>query len=98
MAGTHWSIAQRLECTGAENPGISSRSEVRTAQKETYDEVKLRQLVAHPGPRNDDKERGKGAKGKGKDEKGDRKGKGKGGDREKGEAKEGGGKAGGDKK
>ena len=98
MAGTHWSIAQRLECTGAENPGISSRSEVRTAQKGTYDEVKLRQLVAHPGPRNDDKERGKGAKGKGKDEKGDRKGKGKGGDREKGEAKEGGGKAGGDKK
>lgn len=77
LGGSHWSVAQRLECTSQDSPTISSRSELKGAQKETYEEVRMRQLAAHPGPRLGD--RPKGGKGKNKDqEKGDRKGRGKG--------------------
>eukprot|EP00434_Breviolum_minutum_P029884 symbB.v1.2.026425.t1/scaffold2637.1/size74321/1 len=77
LGGSHWSVAQRLECTSQDSPTISTQTELKTAQKETYEEVRMRQLAAHPGPRLDD--RPKGGKGKNKDqEKGDRKGRGKG--------------------
>ncbi len=91
LSGSHWSVAQRLECTGPDNPTISSRSEVKSAQKETYEDVRMRQLASHPGPRLDDK--GKGGKGKTKEEKGHYKGKGPGDPRDRKEGKDGSGKA-----
>ena len=96
LGGSHWSVAQRLECTGPDNPSISSRSEVKTAQRETYEDVRMRQLAAHPGPRREDP-KGKGHKGKTKDEKGGAKGKGHWEQREKKDGKEGGHKGSHDK-
>ena len=90
LSGSHWSVAQRLECTGPDNPSISSRSEIKSAQKETYEDVRMRQLAAHPGPRKEENPKGKGHKGKTKDDKGGGKGKGQGEQREKKDGKEGG--------
>lgn len=84
LGGTHWSVAQRLECTSQDSPTISSHSELKSAQKETFEEVRLRQLASHAGPRADDKI--KGGKGKNKEDKDNRKGKGKGDTKDGGKA------------
>ena len=88
MAGSHWTVSQRLEILPGEHQILTASAEASAAQKELYQETKLRNLAANPGERPGQKggkvsDRGKGDyKGKG----GDRERKGGKGQGQKGEA------------
>lgn len=78
-AGTHWTVARRLEITPVENQLLAGEGELRGAQKDSWQEARTHYLASNPDGRSSGKGQGK-TKGGGKDDtrKGDKKG-GKGG-------------------
>ena len=83
LAGAHWSVSQKLEVLGADNQILTAGAEASAAQKELYQETRLKTLTANPGERfsckggkGGDRGRGEGrdTKGKGQDRDRDRKG------------------------
>ena len=65
MAGTHWTVSQRMEVPQAENLTIAPKSEVHQAQKENYSESRVAYLASLPPGRRGEEKGGKGRGGKG---------------------------------
>lgn len=65
MAGTHWTVSQRMEVPQAENLSIAPKSEVHQAQKENYSESRVAYLASLPPGRRGEEKGGKGRGGKG---------------------------------
>ena len=87
LAGTHFSVSQRMEVPLPDQMTLAQRQEIHNAQQETYKEQRTRYLASSGAPRKDDNkyesrygkdDRG-GKNGKGKNDR-DRKGQGKGRD------------------
>lgn len=84
IAGSHWSVAQRLELPIQEGISVTPLPELTAAQKESYAEAKIRQQAAQadgrPGAgKGANKGRDSGKDGNGKGGKSDRRPGGKGG-------------------
>ena len=84
MQGVHWTVAQKLEVPIQDYQSITAREELRSAQRETFQENRTLYLAGKGAKGPGDK--GKGAKGDYKGDKGEKgdnvKGKGKKGDKE----------------
>lgn len=84
LTGSHWSVAQRIEVSPQETQALAAREELSGAQKEAYDDSKVRYLSSLQD----------GRKGKGKSKEGQQqeyrkdKGKSKGSKGDKGKQKE----------
>ena len=86
--GTHWSVAQKLEVPLPDQATIAQRNELHVAQKESYQDAKVKYQISYPS-----KGGGKGSKNSDfKGSKGEREVKGgkKGEDRERDKGKKGG--------
>lgn len=84
LLGNHWQTSQRMEVLDPELLGIAGVQEVGLAQRETYNEAKLRRAAAapegRPGAGKGSNSKGKDGRKEGKGDKGkDSKGKGHGG-------------------
>ena len=70
LSGVHWTVAQRLEVLPQEHQTLTALTEASSAQKEVYNEARMRWASGYPdgrGPRQDNQGRGKqGQKGQNK--------------------------------
>lgn len=76
LAGTHYSVARRMELTPAESMQLSGPAELREAQRDSYQDQKTKWLAGQPDGRAPNNQKGAGKKGQGKED--GRKGQGKG--------------------
>ena len=80
-SGGHWTVSQRMELLGPEQPSMAALPELREAQRDVWTESKMRQLTSQPDGRPKGKSKGQGKtdyydKGKGADDRGRKGGKG----------------------
>lgn len=69
LAGSHWSVSQKLEIPPQENPSIAGVAELRDARKETAQEAQTKRLASMPDGYAGAGQKGGGkTKGQGKDD------------------------------
>ena len=77
LLGSHWSISQKLEVLPPESASITALPDAKSAQREMYDESRLRWLAASPdgrqgqkGGKSGGKTKGEGKEGRGQEREG----------------------------
>lgn len=77
LLGSHWSISQKLEVLPPESASITALPEAKSAQREMYDESRLRWLATSPdgrqgqkGGKSGGKTKGEGKEGRGQEREG----------------------------